>query len=174
MTSEELYLINFGNELVGFASYNHFKYIGHKISYLHGIVVDPSFQKNGIFKSVNERVIENNKTDFLAMRTQSPVIYHALKNISRKIYPGYDRSTDFVKNLGEYIARNKLNMGEYDRDSFVTKNAYGKSLYDSLPVYGDDENFLRDELKLDFSKGDSVLLISETKNYESSSDMMRK
>lgn len=162
---DALYLIYGKNDLIGFSSYDFITFKGKNILYLSGIVVKRDFQKNGLFNIVNKSAISQGNFDFLTMRTQNPVIYGATNKIVETLYPHKSKDiTSEIKEVGIYLAKEKLKMRQFDEENFIGRETYGQSLYDFIPEYSGAKEFFDNILKLNYKKGDSVILVGVLKN----------
>ncbi|MFH1174567.1 MAG: GNAT family N-acetyltransferase [archaeon] len=155
---QDLYLIEQEGETIGFSSYDLYVIEGKNVLYLSGMVLRPAYQGKGLFGKVNRQVIPST-CDIFAGRTQNPVVYAARKKLVKKLYPdGRDIPSD-IKTIGRILARDHLHMRDFDEETFVGRGTYGVSLYDCIPYHAGDYEFFREQLKLDFAAGDSVLLL---------------
>jgi len=159
-----LYIIHNGLELIGFSSYDTFSLECRHILYLHGIAIKEEFQKRGLFCRVNQHAILSKKFDFLAMRTQNPVVYAATQRIVHELYPNSLAIPPGIKRLGKTIAKEYLHMEQFDEKTFVGRMTYGKCLYDKVPRHNRSNVFFDETLRLDYNAGDSVLLIGRLNN----------
>lgn len=98
------------------------------------------------------------------MRTQNPVIYAGTKKLVDKLYPNEEGNIpERIKKIGKHIAKDYLKMKDFDENSFVSRENYGCSLYDKTPRHEISNKFCDEDLKLDYAKGDCVILIGEVK-----------
>jgi len=162
----ELYLVQVDRALVGFAGYDHIRFKDKNILYLQGIVIRRDFQRHGLFHRVNTKAINYNGFDFLAMRTQNPVIYAATQKLVKELYPNGTPAPEVVAEIAKYIARDFLKMKDFDDQTFVGRSTYGVCLYDFIPqpVHGRANSFFNQSLRLNYAQGDSVLLVGALKN----------
>lgn len=161
MSVDALYLLNSGDEVVGFSSYDFLDSDDKRVLYLSGIVVKREFQKNGLFYKTQSEVISSDCFDYFTMRTQNPVMYAATQKLVKKIYPNNEIIPDEIRQVARMVASNHLGMERFCDDSFVGRVTYGKCLYDQVPSHERADDFFNKELGLNFSKGDSVILIGE-------------
>ena len=158
---DQLYLVDVGGKLIGFSSYDLLRYQQKNILYLSGIVIKKEFQKCGLFRVVNSLALMGDY-DFFAMRTQNPVVYAAASKLV-DLYPKAGRIPEDVKDIASAIAVEHLGMNDFCRETFVKRSTYGCCLYDAVPEHRAKE-FFDEVLELDYSSGDSVLLVGRVKN----------
>jgi hypothetical protein len=122
--------------LIGFASYRTFiTYMG-RILYLIGVAIDKPEQRNGSFSASICKAIEKAKPDYLATRTQSMVLYHAVSKINGVVYPCLKEPTKDAVRVGSIIAA-ICGTNDYNKDKFISLSAYPSSLYSSEPETSD-------------------------------------
>ncbi|MBU1199000.1 MAG: hypothetical protein KKF46_04665 [Nanoarchaeota archaeon] len=160
-----LYLMSKNNNKIGFASYDRMRLENKELLYLHGIVVKQEHQQEGLFYKVNNAEISQNNFDFIAMRTQNPVIYAATRKIVKDIYPGKKPIPTEIKELGKIVAEDFLQMNNFDPTTFIGRGTYSVSLYGAIPQYANAEinEFFDKQLNLDYDAGDSVLIVGKLK-----------
>ncbi|HII15742.1 MAG TPA: hypothetical protein HA362_05520 [Nanoarchaeota archaeon] len=163
MNADNLYLIRQENEIVGFSSYDLLNVCESPILYLSGIVVERKSQKKGIFGRVNKLALSSGDFDFLAMRTQNPVIYAATERLVRKLYPRRDGTPADIKEIAAIIAKQHLKMERFCEETMVGKATYGTCLYDEVQRHQRADDFFDNALKVDYNAGDSVLLLGRLK-----------
>ena len=152
-----LYLIKDRGEIVGFSAYDR---INEKnILYLQGIVLRQDYQKGGLFTRVNQQALSLKDFDYLAMRTQNPVVYSATEKIVDALYPCSSTIPYDVKEIATRIAKEYLGMKSFSSETFVSKATYSCSLYDIIPQHKCSSAFFDNILELDYQAGDSVLLL---------------
>lgn len=161
---DRLYLAFEDSKLVAFASFDHHCFFDKKILYLSGIIVDPECQKQGVFTHINKTEIEASNPDYLVMRTQNPVVYGATKrHLTETLYPNGENATDEALLIAAATAIHynypRLQLQDYF-DHLVVRGAYGTSFYDSIP-FDRDGTSVFDNLKLDYQKGDAVVLVGK-------------
>lgn len=161
---DRLYLAFEDSKLMAFASFDHHHFVGKRVLYLSGIIVDPECQKQGVFTYINRTEIEANGQDYLVMRTQNPVIYGATKrHLTETLYPNGENATDEALLIAAATAIHYnyplLQLQDYF-DHLVVRGAYGTSFYDSIP-FDRDGTSVFDNLKLDYQKGDAVVLVGK-------------
>jgi hypothetical protein len=158
--SENLYLMRLNDEIVGFGTTRKLNSPIGKILYLDGVAVKEEYQQAGLFKKFLEQV--RNGEDFVAGRTQNPVIIGTCKKqIPGAFYPNGVLPPERVKLVGEFIAKAVLNMDDYNRENFVGKGTYGRSLYSEIPKYENTDYIFKN---IDFAKGDSLIFVVDCKN----------
>ena len=164
MNVDILSLMNNGNHIIGFSSFDNIRFNGMNILYLHGAVVKRNFQKNGIFSRFCKTVMSLDNYDFLSMRTQNPVIYATAEKLTNTIYPNIDEAIPHeIKDIAKYIAKDYLKMDDFCENNLVGRKTYGSSLYQDIPRCENDciNEFFDDMLNLDYSLGDSVIVIGK-------------
>lgn len=163
LKTEILYLVREKNNVVGFSSHNRLKINGRSVLYNNGIAIKRNAQRKGIYYEVNKEAMNLNKFDFVAMRTQNPVIYGATLKLVKQLYPDGYEIPEEIKEIGKTIAKDYLKMLRFDENTFIGRGTYGCSLYNTVPRYKDESinKFFDETLGLDYSAGDSVLLVGK-------------
>jgi hypothetical protein len=159
MQVDKLYLIMEDSVIAGFSSYGIMEHNNRKILYLHGIVVMPEFQKHGIFQRLNRLALSEENYDFLAMRTQNPVVYAATEHLVKKLFPNRKKAPEDVKKIAVHLALDHLKMQAFDEETFVGRHTYGTCLYSDVPKHQRSSELFDSILKLDYKAGDSVILV---------------
>lgn len=157
-----LYLIHAENEYIGFATFEHYKQDNKNVLFLEGIVLDPKYQGCGLFSRVVEKELDEFDADILAMRTQNPAVYRATENLkqTKQIFPNEQGIPENIKKLAEGLADMKYKLTLDDK--FVMRNVYGCSLNGTRPECNSN-SFFDEHLKIDYNKGDCVLIVSKVK-----------
>ena len=163
MKVDTLYLIRQEKKIIGFSSYDVLQLGEAFILYLSGIVVEREFQKHGFFNMVNKLALSSGNFDFLAMRTQNPVIYAATEKLVKELYPNKESTPESIRQLSSIIAKEYLNMERFCEETMVGKATYGTCLYDKVQRHPRADDFFDNALKLDYNAGDSVLLLGGLK-----------
>lgn len=161
MPSGLMYLIKDKENVIGFSLYDFLNVHGKNILFMNGAVIKKNYQQKGIYSRIKQRVLSEGKFDFAMARTQSPVAYAAIDKLFGRIYPDGSEIPDDVKEIAELVAKDHLKMKNFNRDTFVEKGTYGKSLYTVVPRHERSNDFFDNVLKLDYKAGDSVLLVAE-------------
>ena len=163
MNVDSLYLIRQNDAIVGFSSYDVLNIGKASIFYLSGIVVERNSQKKGIFHRVNQIALYSGDFDFMAMRTQNPVIYAATEKLVKTLYPNRNSTPESIRKLASIIARDHLKMERFCEETMVGRATYGTCLYDKVQRHPRADNFFDNVLKVDYNAGDSVLLLGGLK-----------
>ncbi len=145
-----LYLLLDSGEMKGFAL---FEDLGD-ILYLKGIAVEEDYQQHDFFYNVISRELP--KYAYFSLRTQSPVMYNATKNLVKRgllkgVYPpGGESVLEILLKVKKHLGMNGY--------SFISRRFYGGPLYGKEYAY---KGKLIDEFIPDFnsSNGDAVILI---------------
>lgn len=161
MKVDALYLIRQDDAIIGFSSYDILHINEACILYLSGIVVERKFQKHGIFGRANRFALSSGNFDFLAMRTQNPVIYAATEKLVKKLYPNKAGTPENIRQLAAMVARNHLKMEKFCEETMVGKATYGTCLYDKVQRHLRADDFFDNVINVDYNAGDSVLLLGE-------------
>ncbi len=151
--------------LSGFSSVMDFEISGNKVLYYMGTVVRKKYQGNGLYRQFKEEALSGAFYDFIALRTQNPVIYGAISKLPclNRIYPNPACETPLsIQDIASKLAFDKLKMDNFDSASLIGRKTYGASLTPEIPFYSKEVNgFFEDKLNLSFSEGDSIILIGE-------------
>jgi hypothetical protein len=145
-----LYLIRDRDELIGFSSYN----TREEELYLSGIVIRRDRHRKGIFHEVNALAIRETLPRYLVMRTQNPVVYAGAKKLARSIYPDGCGVPEHILRVARRYGGHRMD------DDLVIRGCYGASLYDYIPEHS-AKRFFDDVLKLDYERGDSIIIVGE-------------
>jgi len=147
-------------EPVGFASYRDLE----DILYLHGVAVARKCQKQGFLnRSLRSILSQNNKYNYLAYRTQNPVMYYVGKKLAEQsrgeIYPTLSSSEipEYISRVAHKVCSEILKS--QCPDDLIFRGIYGSALYQELPRSPDarvNEYFHR---VLDLDNGDAMLVI---------------
>ena len=86
LKTDFLYIIGNKENPEGFSSYNRLNIKDSNILYLNGIVMKRDVQKRGTFYRINSLALDHHPYDYIAMRTQNPVIYAATQKITKEIF----------------------------------------------------------------------------------------
>ncbi|MDI6737180.1 MAG: hypothetical protein QME12_01545 [Nanoarchaeota archaeon] len=163
MNVDTLYLIRQEKKIIGFSSYDVLNLDEAFILYLSGIVVEREFQKHGFFNMVNKLALSSGNFDFVAMRTQNPVIYAATEKLVKRLYPNKEGTPESIRQLASIIARDYLKMERFCEETMVGKATYGTCLYDKVQRHPRADDFFDNVLNVDYNAGDSVLLLGGLK-----------
>jgi hypothetical protein len=136
------------------ASYNSKIFCGFPSLIVEGIALAPEVQGKGIFRILTEQAAGSNKLVFL--RTQNPRMYRALEKFCDVIYPNTQafsgNKNPFLQEFAEYINSKLDNLG-------VVRGYYGGLFYGKEPTHCKISRFFKENLKMDLSKGDAVLVM---------------
>lgn len=128
-----------------------------QVLYLHGIMVDPSYQGKGIAGKVFERALTEDVFHYLSFRTQSAIMYASAERCFGSIYPSRhgDRIPAHVESVGVQVAQA---MG-YEFP--LHQRAYGGPLYGEKPMHHDpDFQAGFDSICPNFESGDAVVCVA--------------
>jgi len=161
--AEFLYLVvEDQDNIISYSLFNIYQWQRKSILYLSGSMVDPKFQGKGISSNVLKFVAARFQTDYIAARTQNPVMYSSFHKACDKAYPSFhtnDKIPQIIKAIGFYLAKDILKMKFYLPDKMVGIETYGHCLYGKEPLHSSktiDEVFKKN---VNLKRGDSVLLI---------------
>jgi hypothetical protein len=163
---EEVYLLR-NRGIQAMASYAN-KYLADKSCLIvEGVAINPDFQGRGIFASLTSSAIDSQ--DFICLRTQNPRMYRALEKICDRVFPGpvvnFINSDKLVIEFADrqgfrYLLREFADYLKCNLDSRgVVRGYYGQLFYGEEPKHCRITNFFKQDLKMDLSKGDAVLLV---------------
>lgn len=141
-------------EIKAMASYNKRCFAGHSTLIVEGICIDPSIQGKGFFEKITRQAIKDES--LICLRTQNPIMYKALANYCRNIYPNEkEESPDYIKAAIRDFAR----YLECVIDSNgVVKGYYGGLFYGKAPSHKDVDPLLK-KLGVNLHNGDGLLVI---------------
>ena len=110
-SSDRVHLFVLEKDIVGFAGYITLD----SILYLNGVVVKKTFQGKGYLSKSLSLVLDNYDCDYLALRTQNPVMYYIATRVAKqnhgKVYPNM-YSSDIpseIKEVGCAVCKSILN-----------------------------------------------------------------
>lgn len=139
------------NELIGFAIFNS---LSDHLLYLSGIILLPEFQGKGIAKYAISRVMNDLGCEYLALRTQSPIMWGALRGVCAKVYPFLSfRQNSQLSKYGEEAA---IKIGsKYP----IHHGYYGGPLYGKKPIH--HQAFVQSwwDSICSFERGDAVICV---------------
>jgi hypothetical protein len=144
-----VYSIMSHNEVAGFAI---FKTFGD-ILYLGGIILRDDHQGTAIAPRVIQLARETTQTQWLGLRTQSPIMWASAKNMVRSIFP-HPSEKDVQTYLRAQRLARELGMGSPFRTGF-----YGGPLYGKKPIHRDAK--IQDwwDSFCQFERGDAVVVV---------------
>ena len=160
-----LHLFSHGTDLAGFASFTDYDFNSNRIIYLGGTVVRPVHQKRRFLSESLKIILKETVPRYLTMRTQNPVIYHAVSKLRCTMQPSFDESDTEMVDVGQFIAR-LLGMQNYDPKVFCERGTYNGSLYISKPTVNDQRitNLFEHKLKLNYLQGDSIIIVARVRD----------
>jgi len=125
---------NCGGKGMGFRTYSIFNPLLNgktiNILYLEGAAVKADYHSQGLYQSFTSNLY--GEADYVAARTQNPVVVNALIKIFGLAYPITKKPSSEVKEIAHFISTH-LKMKNYDYNSMVGKGTYGGILTGSLP-----------------------------------------
>jgi len=132
---EYLYLVTQGGLIVTWAIFDYLRQDSDLILYLSGVMVAPRYQGKGISSALIRTALGESKAKYLAARTQNPVMYESILKACGNVFPNPDVATPAdVIEVGEFVAKNRLHMSNYDLKSMLSKSVYGACLYGKPPA----------------------------------------
>lgn len=130
-----LYLITDGGLIVSWAIFDYLRQDSDLILYLSGVMVLPKYQGKGISSALIRTALRESKAKYLAARTQNPIMYESILKACGNVFPNPDDATPAdVIEIGEFVAKNRLHMTNYDLKSMLSKSVYGACLYGKPPT----------------------------------------
>lgn len=156
--ADRTYLLEHDGALVGFSSYKHLHTEHGAVLYLSGIAIDRSAHGKGLFRCVNEHALASYDPDYLVMRTQNPVIYRGVERLVDMICPARCPSPERVLDIARRFAGKEM-----EPDTHVVRGLYGTSLYDVIPADLPTRDFFDECLRMDYARGDSVVIVGVLK-----------
>lgn len=170
LESDFTYLFYINKELIGFAFFKNQNIGGSNVLYLDTIVVEQKNQGKGFFYDCLQDAVDRFKPQYIAMRTQSRVLYHAMTKLAErnnaKLYPSGNAPNKEVTRIAASIAE-EVKADSFDDKLFVERGVYmkllGQQLYTKEPQVADRyTNRLFDEVfHIDMKRGDALLLIAK-------------
>lgn len=146
-----------GRKLLGFGVFENYKIpLQEEITtmlYLSGMVIDPSFQGKNLSSQIIKRTHEQEKTDFISLRTQNIAMvksllnsfHNALSTLPGTIIP---EKIDFLKQIEPF-----QNINEKG----VVKNCYERALYPNTEI-------IKNTYGIELSQYDALAVMVEPKN----------
>jgi len=153
------------DRIAAFASYKFLNYWKNReFIYFSGIVVDPLLQGLNYGSLLIQEIMKRNGVKLAVLRTQSPVMFNSFAKVC-KVFPGLDNKKipGEIKNVGEYVAINILNMSNYNTEEMIEKGTYHKPLYGKEPSLNNSELNRIFKQKININRGDSIIVVGELK-----------
>ena len=149
-------------EPVGFGSFSHLDLAGAQVLYWCGVVFAEEHQGKGLMGQVLDRAIEESNCEFIATRTQSPIIYAALHQRCVALHPdGKGRAPQPFAQIALALAQ-RLKMEDFDPDTCTEPGTYRGCMTAKIPHYeGRNQQAARIFLQigLDAGRGDAAILV---------------
>lgn len=150
---ESVYLLRNG-EIKAMASYNSREFCGFKSLVVEGIAISPEVQGKGIFSLMTKNAMKSNL--FVYLRTQNPRMYRALERCCGNLYPNPENHSG---NLNHFLREFADYLGCTMDEKGVVRGCYGGLLYGGEPTHPTISRFFKEDLQMDLSKGDAVLVM---------------
>lgn len=143
-------VFNSENQMVGWTGYHRFDVEGRTCLFLDSTGILPNLQKTGVMTQIFGHTLTSelwhNKLFpiYLAMRTESPVVYHAFYRVVGKgnIFPNPEMThpTD-VQRIGKFLAGWLKQEDKFELSSLRIRGAYDNldALYGEQPVSENDK-----------------------------------
>ena len=162
LNCQHLCLFVVDGQIIAFTSWEKLMVSEGRVLYLFGVIVLPNFQGSGCGSKLLKHGWELYGGEYLAARTQNPVLYSTIQKSGFKIYPD--------KELESPIAVRKVAMElalvfwwDIDPTNYhVLPNAYGRSIYKTRPQNKNQEIEGLFTRLLNFKRGDALLLIAQS------------
>lgn len=135
------------------ASYNCRYFCGFSSLVVEGIAMLPEVQGKGIFKLLTEQALNSEK--IVCLRTQNPRMYRALEKFCKKVFPNKGKTPNNLKLALKEFA--KYTNSELDEKG-VVRGYYGGLFYGKEPTHCEISKFFKEDLKMNLSRGDAVLV----------------
>lgn len=152
------------NRIAAFASYIFLEHKGEKLIYFSGIVVDPSLQRLNYGSLLIKEAMKSNAVRTAVLRTQNPVMYNSFAKVC-EVFPSFDKKKipEKIKDVGIYVAKNILNMRNYNTEEMTEERTYHRQLYGIEPVLENQmlENAFKQRINM--RRGDSVIVVGAIK-----------
>lgn len=159
--SEFLFVVSNNDQVISYAVLDFWKQETQSVLYLSGIMVHPQYQGTNVSSNTLRNALGQFNPDFIAARTQNPVMYESLARICKAVYPNHlgHSIPPEVKLIGEFTAKCKLRMKDYDPDSMVGKGIYGGCMYGKEPSSRDPliEKWFKEMVSL--KRGDAMIVV---------------
>lgn len=161
-----LYLALERDRLVGFGSFEHLHLAGEDVLYLCGTVFAREHQCHGLMSSIIDRAVKESGMQFIATRTQNPILYVALSRRCSKLYPNGNSGIppEPFRTVAAELAKH-LKMRGFDPESLTEIGTYGGCMTDRPPHYGGPNSEAARRFAgfgLMPERGDSVILVGRT------------
>lgn len=143
------------SDKIGFAIFN---LIDPQLLYLSGIILTPSFQGKGIAEVIVRNVATQTGAQYLALRTQSPRMWSAMKKMCSMTFPvSFMETPSWAVKYGEQAA--KRNGSKFP----VTPGFYNGPLYGIKPTHYDPKIQAWWDSICSFENGDAVICVGKLK-----------
>lgn len=139
-----------------------------KIMYTGGVILYPEYQGKNIHSDFRSNMIERNKPNYVAGRTQSPIVYNIYCKSPGIVYPTYNTLVpDSIQKLASELS-NSLGLTNFDPTTLIQKGAYGESIYskDKYPTIDPNSDIGKLFSQLDIENGDAFLIIKKIEDVE--------
>lgn len=154
VSPEHLVILEGDGKVYGIGSYNKTTLSGTPVLIVKGVAIHPSFQGGGIFRAMTDAV--NIKRAVMGLKTQNPCMYGAFENYCETIYPGACEAPKVIESIRDSMAKY---MGYNSEGSWIIKGGYGSQLYGEEPSHSRHSRFFRENLGMDYSAGDVLLVV---------------
>ena len=162
LSNGHLYLIiNNQRDIIGIELLQLLDIEGVEIMYTGGAAIDPAYQGKNIHSDFRDYMIERNKPQYIAGRTQNPIVYKVYCKSPGTVYPDPKTSVPtHIQKLAMKISET-LHMTNFNPTTLIQKEAYGGAVYgkDRYPVIDIDSDTSKMFSQLEIEKGDAFLIL---------------
>ena len=134
--------------------------------YESGIAVRDDLKGNGLGKAMLATTIEEQlegDEGVVTYRTQNPLMYDCSRTVFNAFPREKEETPELLQDKMDAVAGALDPDEEFDRP--VVKEAYSEPMYSHLPEV-DSRDFMEEDLKMDYEKGDAVIVAGEVTRDE--------
>jgi hypothetical protein len=161
----DLYLLRDNREkLIGVELLKFITLENTTIMYTGGAAIFPEYQNQHLHRNFRLYMIEKYKPDYIAGRTQNPIVYNIYSRIPGMVYPQFNCVIpESIQKLAANIAQ-YLHFDNFDPTTLIHKGAYGESIYgkDIYPIIDTSSYTGKLFSTLDINRGDAFLILKDT------------
>lgn len=165
----EIYLLSTARrEIIGLEVVKMLVLQASKIFFTAATVLHPDHQGKRLHTDFKEFIIQQEKPNFIAGRTQSPAVYRSYTHGTGTVYPNVGQPIpQEIQHLGQELA-SSLCMNNFDPATFIQRKAYGEGVY-GQGTYPQIDPSLHPDLHQLFSRlhveeGDAFLILKQIKS----------
>lgn len=159
-------------KIVGFASCKIFPFPDCGIFFLYGVAVGRNYKRRHIALRIISLLLKKSGMKYLALTTQSPIMYCLVTSILEDVYPKPCIGLVYPFEGLVVLARRLITLlnqpGNFDEQKFVLYSLYKECLYQEIPKSGscDVDRLFFNSLDINCHKQskDGILVIGKIRN----------